>query len=129
MNTQKHRILLVEDQKIAQKIALFCLTEQGCDVDTAETGAQALKLFSQSAYDLIFMDLGLDDIDGLTITETIRRMEDERNTPPVPIVVLTAHDAEDIRRNCIDAGVSGFMPKPILPEKSREILATFLRHN
>ena len=127
MNIQKHRILLVEDQKIAQKIALFCLKEQGCEVDTAETGAQALHLFRQSAYDLIFMDLGLDDIDGLTITETIRRIEDEKSIPPVPIIVLTAHDAEDIRKNCAEAGVSGFMSKPILPEKSREILATFLR--
>ncbi|MDX1901128.1 MAG: response regulator [Gammaproteobacteria bacterium] len=124
---QRYKVLLVENQKIAQKIALFYLSEFGCQVDTAETGIDALELVKEKTYDLIFMDLGLDDIDGLTVTETIRKSEDEAHR--VPIVALTAHDAEDIRSSCFEAGVDDFISKPFLPEKSRPVLEKYLRRN
>jgi len=117
-------ILLVENQKISQKIAKFHLSGMGYQVDTAETGGHALELVNKQSYDLIFMDLGLDDIDGITVTETIRKTE--KNNHRVPIIALTAHDAPDIRTSCFEAGIDDFIAKPFLPEKSKPILEKYL---
>src|SRR6185369_15432786 len=94
----KYKILLVEDVKIAQKFAVMIFEAINCEVDTADTGAQAIELFNKKKYNLIFMDLGLEDMDGLTVTEAIRRMEkiDER----VPIIALTAHSEEEMKEKC-----------------------------
>jgi len=124
MSKNRYKILLVENQKIAQKIALFHLSGLGCHVDTAETGGHALELIKQKQYDLIFMDLGLDDIDGLTVTETIRKTE--KNNRRVPIVALTAHDAPNIRHSCFEAGIDDFISKPFLPENSQLVLEKYL---
>ena len=124
MSKPRYKILLVENQKIAQKIALFHLSELGYHVDTAETGGHALKLINQKKYDLIFMDLGLDDIDGITVTETIRKAE--KNNHRVPIIALTAHDAPNIRISCFEAGIDDFISKPFLPENSLPVLKKYL---
>lgn len=124
MDCSKYHVLLVEDIKIAQKVALLRLIELNCKVDTAETGARALELVNQYTYDLILMDLGLPDMDGLTVTETIRKMEktDER----VPIIALTAHDGEEIKDSCLKVGMSEFLSKPLTTEKARFVIEKFL---
>lgn len=123
MSKPRYQVLLVENQEIAQKIALFYLSKLGCHVDTAATGSDALKLIHQKKYDLIFMDLGLDDIDGITVTETIRKTEKNNH---VPIIALTAHDAPAIRNSCFEAGINDFISKPFLPENSFSILEKYL---
>lgn len=121
----RYKVLLVEDVKIAQKIACIRLTELGCEVDTAETGAQALELFNRKNYALIFMDLGLEDMDGLTITETIRKMEGDG--AHVPIIALTSHDNGDIKESCFRAGMNDFLLKPITRESGKEILSKHIK--
>lgn len=116
----KYRVLLVEDMEIAQKVAAIRLTELGCEVDTAKTGTQALELVNQRRYDLIFMDLGLEDMDGLTVTETIRKMEQRGHH--VPIIALTAHESEDIRASCLQAGIDDFLVKPLTLSRGQQIL-------
>jgi CheY-like chemotaxis protein len=119
-------VLLVEDQAIAQKIAVFYLNRLGYEVDLAKNGGTALELYHQKRdeYDVIFMDLGLADIDGLTVTETIRKSEQAGEH--TPIVALSAHDAEDIRQSCRLAGFNDFISKPILQEKNHPILAKYI---
>ncbi len=124
MDTSKHRVLLVEDVKIAQKVASLRLAELGCEVDTADSGAQALALFNRNHYDLIFMDLGLGDMDGLTITETIRKME--AAGAHVPIIALTANYAADIKGSCLEAGMDDFLCKPLTLANAHEILQKFI---
>lgn len=123
MSHFKYKVLLVEDLKIAQKVATLRLNEQGCDVDIAESGAQAIEFFGKNQYDLIFMDLGLDDMNGLMVVETIRKMEDESHH--VPIIALTAHDAPDIREKCLHVGIDDFFAKPLTSEKIQQILKKY----
>ena len=84
----KPKILVVEDVEIASRMAVVMLESYGCAVDTVETGSSALEIIEEKDYDLILMDLGLPDMDGLSVTETIRRMH---HNPDIPIVALTAH--------------------------------------
>lgn len=115
------RILLVEDVLVAQKIALYALETYACQVDVVGSGADALDAVKQQQYDLIFMDLGLPDIDGLTVTETIRRtMPDDTNQ--VPIVALTAHLDEQIKEDSLRAGMTDYVVKPLTNQSIASLL-------
>jgi two-component system, OmpR family, aerobic respiration control sensor histidine kinase ArcB len=126
MSKKTAKVLLVEDIKIAQKVTSFTLESLNCDVDIAENGSKALELAETNHYDIILMDLGLPDVDGMTVTETIRKMPHyDQNTP---IVALTAHADEDYRKNCLEIGMSGYMIKPLTTESAKDLLDNYLRH-
>ncbi|MBA3660256.1 MAG: response regulator [Gammaproteobacteria bacterium] len=128
MRNLKYKILMVEDIKVAQKVAMLVLTDElGCNMDIAETGAQALQMVADNSYSLIFMDLGLPDIDGLTVAETIRK--NEKNSDPVPIIALTAHRDVGSRERCLEAGMNDFIEKPIKLEDCYRLLKKYARRN
>lgn len=106
------KALIVEDVKIAQKMAVMELAPLHMDIDVAGTGAQALELLSEVRYDLVFMDLGLPDMDGLTITQVIRNMDQERGSHTT-VVALTAHTADKYRKRSEEVGVDAFFSKPL----------------
>ncbi len=121
MASAKRRILLVEDLMMPRRVAAINIKQLDCDVDTAETGAEAITLFKQHHYDLIFMDIGLPDMDGYTVTETIRGLEEEAHAH-TPIVALTAHADKEFRENATQSGMDDFLSKPLTPDKAKTVL-------
>ena len=119
----KVRILLVEDDLIAQKLAVFTLNDFGCQVDIAATGSKALELANTNSYNIIFMDMGLPDIDGLTVTETIRTQEGNKD---IPIIALTAHSKNMLFDQCMASGITEFINKPLTSEIADKILDVYL---
>lgn len=81
-----HKVLLVEDNLIAQRIAEVIIKTCGDEVTVAATGTEALLLAESQPFDLIIMDLGLPDIDGSAVIETLKA-----KNPAMPILGLTAH--------------------------------------
>jgi len=116
----KLNILIVEDTKIAQKTAAMTLSALGCLIDTADSGKEALEKFKPGKYDLIFMDIGLPDIDGYTVTETIRSLEPQNNQ--TPIMALTAHMEDECRDKSSESGMNGFVSKPLTTDEAKRIL-------
>jgi two-component system, OmpR family, aerobic respiration control sensor histidine kinase ArcB len=119
------RVLVVEDHPIAQKIARLVLEGLSCYADIAGSSKEALELFVQHSYDLIFMDIGLPDMDGLHTTACIRSEEDKSNFSSVPIVGLTAHTDEQLRLEVLEAGMNDLIAKPLAKENCTEILNRF----
>ena len=119
------KIMLVEDILIAQKLTTLTLKKLGCDIDTADTGSQAIKLYNENQYDLIFMDLGLPDIDGLTVTENIRKIENDKKQQ-VPIVALTAHTDNDCKKACHKCGINDILEKPLTEEHAQQVIDKFI---
>jgi two-component system, OmpR family, aerobic respiration control sensor histidine kinase ArcB len=117
------KVLLVEDNLIAQKVAEMILTVLGCKVQLAVDGEQALEMFKANKYHFIFMDLGLPGISGLDTTREIRKLE--INTAPVPIVALTANYDSASTAICLQAGMDDFLLKPLSKEKASTILTKF----
>jgi PAS domain S-box-containing protein len=104
------RILVVEDVLVNQKVARHLLARFGYDCDVAPGGAEALAALEQSDYQLVLMDVQMPGIDGLEATRRIRARWPDRD---LRIVALTANvGAEDVRA-CHDAGMDGFLGKPI----------------
>ncbi len=116
------QVLLVEDNPIALKMALFVLSSLHCGVDTANTGKQALQL-AHKHYDLIIVDLRLPDIDGIKLTQSIRQLT--QNNCKTPIVALTASDEVDCYRQGLESGMDGFLVKPLTAEKCHKLLTKF----
>lgn len=104
-------ILVVEDNAINQKIAIALLEQLGCTIDIVDNGEAALQKY-QSGYDLIFLDIGLPDLDGFAVCEKMR--ENEPEGEHLPIVALTAHVFSQDRQRCFDVGMDEVMAKPVM---------------
>jgi CheY-like chemotaxis protein len=121
----RFKLLLVEDNLIAQKVATMILTSLGCELQLAIDGESAIEMFqaNTTGYDFVFMDLGLPGISGLDATREIRKLE--TNLRPVPIVALTANYDNSAAAICFAAGMDDFMLKPLNKEKAKAILDKF----
>lgn len=119
------KVLLVEDNKIAQIATKHQLEDFGCEIDTADTGARAVTLFKTKHYDLVFMDIGLPDKSGCDVTTEIREWEKSHNQH-TPIIALTAHVDESNKQQCLIAGMEGVLTKPLTDQNAQNILNTFV---
>jgi two-component system aerobic respiration control sensor histidine kinase ArcB len=123
-NNSKNRILVVEDSLVAAKVLNNILSDLNCSVDIAETGKLAVYMAKRNDYDLIFMDIGLPDIDGYETTKHIRL--NELYKKHVPIIALTAHIDEENKQRCIQIGMNAVLTKPLGKEKAEDILDSFI---
>ena len=125
------KVLLVEDNAIAQKFSVFILSAYQCEVDLARDGAEALSLLMQKKYDMIFVDYGLPDITGSVLTKKIREI---KAFEKLPVIGLSAHDAKvngvdyqhDYEQECLQAGMDVYMTKPLREEQVVELLKTYV---
>jgi two-component system, OmpR family, aerobic respiration control sensor histidine kinase ArcB len=123
------RVLLVEDNDLAAKIASSLLSDLECAVDLAKDGLSAVEYVKKNHYDIIFMDIGLPKLGGKSATQHVRERERLYDVERTPIVALTAHiDAED-KKKCIDAGMDAVLSKPLIKEEAEAILSTFIAHD
>ena len=118
----RYRILVVEDNPVAQKITTQVLNRHGFDVDCAGTSKEAVEAASAVIYDLILMDLQLPDQDGFETAAGIRAL---RPYASIPIVALTANASPECRAACARSGLNGFLTKPIRP---KELTTAIERH-
>jgi len=107
-------VLLVEDNKTNQEVALYTLEDLGVSADVADNGKEALEKLQQrgSKYSLIFMDCQMPIMDGYTATSMIREDPDYVDFRELPIVAMTAHAMTGDREKCLQAGMSDYMTKP-----------------
>jgi PAS domain S-box-containing protein len=94
-NGMKLHILLVEDQAIPIQAATTVLTSEGHLLDVACNGYQALERFTEKKYDVVLLDIGLPDFDGITLAKKIRQLEMANHQPPTTLIALTAHESID----------------------------------
>jgi CheY-like chemotaxis protein len=112
------KILLVEDNAINHMLATRLLQKCGHFVTLATTGVEAVATLAAQSFDLVLLDVQMPGMDGFETTATIRARESEleRHTP---IIALTAHAIKGDRQRCLDAGMDGYVSKPI---NTRELL-------
>jgi len=109
---------------MAARVVTTMLSTMDCEVDLAEKGKVAVQLAEDKQYDLIFMDIGLPDIDGYETTKRIRLNELKKTH--VPIIALTAHAGEENKKHCIDVGMNAVLTKPLIKEKAEDILNSLI---
>jgi PAS domain S-box-containing protein len=109
-------ILLVEDSADNRMITLAYLRDTPYCVEIAENGAIALEKFTAGHYDLVLMDRQMPVMDGLTAARAIRAWEQANQRPAVPIIALTAAALKGDREQCMVAGCTAYLTKPIKQE-------------
>jgi signal transduction histidine kinase/ActR/RegA family two-component response regulator len=109
------KILLVEDNELNAEIAEEILKSEGAEITVAQNGKYAVDICAdseESYFDLILMDIMMPEMDGLTATRTIRNMK-RPDMKTVPIIAMTANAFEDDRKAAMEAGMNGYVTKPI----------------
>jgi two-component system, sensor histidine kinase and response regulator len=119
------RVLVVEDNQVNQVVARKFLERHGCVVTLADNGAEGVKAYEAGEFDLVFMDMQMPVMDGLTATRKIRDFEGWRTR--TPIVALTANAMMGQAERCLAAGMDGFLTKPIESMRLREVLQQYLQ--
>ncbi|MGZ8223919.1 MAG: response regulator [Methylobacter sp.] len=124
------KILVVEDNKVNQKVILSLLAKFNLKPDLAENGQVALDQLKQEAYDLILMDCQMPVMDGYEATRTLRAREmAEGRSSRLPVVALTAHAVAGEREKCLAAGMDDYLSKPIARKELAAALSRWLADN
>ena len=119
----KFLILVVDDSADNVAVISLDLQQQGYRVVTASNGEDAVNVATQTLPNLILMDINLPNLDGLGATRRIRETDDLRE---VPIVAITAFGTEGFQRAAYDAGVAGYLTKPIDFDRMHQLIARLL---
>ena len=117
------RILLAEDNDLNAEIAETVLVEAGIEVKRVEDGLQCieeLKKMPENYYDVILMDVQMPNMDGYTATQRIRDLDDSR--AEIPIIAMTANAYDEDRRKAQEAGMDGFLAKPLDVDEMMRLL-------
>lgn len=116
MQLDDMKVLLVEDSPVNQLVTSALLTDIGIEHDIVENGLLALDLLANEAgkeIGLILMDCQMPELNGFKATKLIRRGYAGADHKLTPIVALTGHNDEEDRMLCLEAGMNGFLSKPI----------------
>jgi CheY-like chemotaxis protein/HPt (histidine-containing phosphotransfer) domain-containing protein len=133
-NCKHMHILLVEDNEINQELACAVLKKDSHQIKVAKNGLEALEIMGNDDFDVVFMDVQMPEMDGLTATAIIRRCEKGKTGNPdlpraiedklmkrigarhIPIIAMTANAMSGDRKKCLAAGMDDYLTKPFMPE-------------
>ncbi len=107
------RVLVVEDNRINQRVVAEFLQLAGMEVDAVNNGLEALAQINAGFYDAILMDIQMPELDGIRTTQAIRKKDSHRS---VPVIALSASISVTEHNACLDSGVNDFLTKPVDPE-------------
>ena len=121
---QVRKILLIEDNPINAMLSRELLRRRGFEVSDVVSGEAALAAVRERDFDVILTDLHMPGLDGLETTQKMRQWEEAERRPRTPVVALTADADQNIRGACQEAGMDGFLTKPIDPAELDAVLST-----
>lgn len=119
-------ILVVDDYIVNQELTKEMLEMMGCQVDVAEDGNEALKMYEENDYDLLFLDVQMPEKDGYQLTREIRQKEGDKKHSI--LIAITANALVGDKEKCLEAGMDGYISKPIKGADLEAMLEKYLAH-
>lgn len=125
LDTEEHfepkHVLIVDDSKSNQLMLQLMLKSLNCTSEIADNGFVAIEMVKECQFDVIFMDLSMPVLDGISATKTLRESHFTQ-----PIIALTAHAFEDSKSTCLEAGMNDFLAKPIRSAEIKRVLSEII---
>ena len=118
----KLHILIAEDNKVNQKVAQGMVHKLGHSMVAADNGRHALELLATGRFDIVLMDLQMPEMGGLEATRQIRVGAAGEQNRDIPIIAMTGHATRQDRQACLNAGMNGYLSKPISSERISEAI-------
>ena len=115
-------VLLAEDSEVNQRLAVGLMKRWGHSVTVANNGEEAVAAYESGKFDLVLMDVEMPKMDGLQATEAIRQRESGASNR-IPIVAMTAHAMPGDREKCLNAGMDGYVAKPVRKQQLYDVIA------
>jgi signal transduction histidine kinase/ActR/RegA family two-component response regulator len=106
------KVLIVDDDVVNRAVAKRVLEQMGCQTDEAVNGKTAIRKFNNNKFQLIIMDLQMPKMDGFEASRKIRKLEDEQELDPTPILALSASVLGEVEDQCYQAGMDDYIGKP-----------------
>lgn len=125
-NKSSLNILVVEDNKVNSKVIKMMLKKMGLKCHLAENGKEAIHELEKKPYDLVFMDCQMPVMDGFEATSCIRDSSSKVLDHDITIIALTANAMEGYEKKCLDAGMTGYLSKPVKREDLENTINDFL---
>jgi len=122
----KGRILLAEDHSTNRRVIKMMISSLGYRVDAVANGSLAVSALESAEYDLVLMDCQMPEMNGYQATAMIRDPQSAVRNHSIPVIALTANALEEIRRQCLAAGMNDFITKPVLVRQLEEVLGKWL---
>ena len=119
-------ILLIEDSDVNQMLIEAYLAPTGIAVTTCDNGPEAIAYFKAGGIDLVITDLQMAGMDGLEVSQTLRKIEQQQHWPKCPIILQTANIQPDTRVNGSSAGITAFLPKPYKQQQLLQLVISQL---
>lgn len=117
------RVLVVEDDTASRYLMELIMAECGCKADTAANGMEAIEAIQKNKnFDVVFMDLRMPVMDGIEATKVIR----QDISKSIPIVAVTAHAMPEVKQECFDVGMNGFIVKPFDVDKFKSEVISWI---
>lgn len=126
LQATRKNVLVVEDYQPNVLVITSLLQRYGYDFDVAYNGAEAIQRYRDGVYNVILMDVQMDEMDGMESTIRIRNLEKDKGKVRTPIIAMTAHVQESDKNKCLDVGMDDFMPKPFDPDILKKKLAAYI---
>jgi len=123
------RILLVDDNHVNQKIALYFIEKKfGYNADVVNNGREAIESLERLDYDLVVMDCQMPEMDGYEATRRIRDETSSVRDHKIPIIAMTANAMKGDRERCLEVGMDDYIDKPINAKKFEHLINRYVRN-
>jgi CheY-like chemotaxis protein len=120
------KVLIVDDIQTNLRVAAELMAPYDMELDTCQSGAEAIQLVKKNRYDLVFMDHMMPEMDGITASSQIRKIGNDPYYQNLPVVMLTANAVSGRREMFLENGINDFLAKPIEMQKLNSILEKWI---
>jgi CheY-like chemotaxis protein len=120
-NPRKLRALVAEDNKLNQQLIKLQLQDLNLEVEVVKTGMEAVSVFGNEQFDIVFLDCQMPELDGYATARIIKKLQEQRETQ-IPIIAVTTNALEDCKAEYLAAGMVDYITKPVEPLELEKIL-------
>lgn len=128
MNDSPHKFLIVDDNDLVRMFLFKVLKLYELEAEIATNGQEAVNMWEKDDYTAVLMDLEMPVMGGLESSRLIRQREKEKKRKRTPIYAISGTIMQDAKSKCADAGMDGFIPKPVVINKLLDIILPLIRY-